>query len=586
MERYEPREHQPAHVATILAEPTRQALLADEVGAGKTLVTVEVLLNAPDLQPLEGKRVLLIGLANTLKQWNETLQRQSQGVAPMILPIGNKSKAQRVALEAFRSGAPGVFFATIQFLMANDFETRFVLDKCGRPKIKKSGKGELRFKARVGGVHGLKWREPGVIGPAQEPAFLPFLGPAEEPVFETYRHHLFTWRTITEKHPLDAIIYDEAHLTSNRKATSLDTLQSFRGHDGTLAGIRKIAMSATWSGNNFSNAWTLPFWLWGSFNTEGGRLKDGGHPIVPASYWKWDAQYCAKQPQLDKDGKTVYVRGKQMLKVVGEKDAGVWVKTLPCYLRVETKDLSELNMPAPPEPMIVTVPATRVQARQFEELQEQLLAWVQNWEGDREPLVVDVPVVLRTRLRQVALAELSLDENGETFFRPDAKSAKLMALAGILQHELFAGQPVVIFTDSKLMANLTAQRMANAGLKVASYTGDTKSEHREAIKQAFIDGEIQYIVGSVQAMGTGLDGLQKVCARIIWLSLPDGDPKLRTQALGRVYRPGRTMKYGGFHHVEIHMENSLDVEVLERLLAKATSIQASVGAHNLKGNAA
>ncbi len=37
MERYEPRPYQAANIEKIINEPTRQALLADEVGLGKRL---------------------------------------------------------------------------------------------------------------------------------------------------------------------------------------------------------------------------------------------------------------------------------------------------------------------------------------------------------------------------------------------------------------------------------------------------------------------------------------------------------------------------------------------------------------------
>ncbi len=489
--------------------------------------------------------MLLVALADTYDQWQDTLQCQSGGTAPEVRMMASSNKKTRANLEAFKNGEPGIYMATIQYLMASDFETRVRLDSNGIELTKESKDGLVPDK---------------------------------------YRHHLLYWRDITHRYPLDCVVYDEAHLTSNRRATSLRTILSLRGHGGPVATIRKIALSATWLGNSAENGWTLPFWLWGGFNKDGGLLKKGDEPMVPTSYYKYEALYLEKQPQRDKYGKEVYVRGKQMLKVVGEKNPGEWVNTLPLYIRNEQKDHEELNMPTPPEPYIVKVPATPIQERQYADLKDELLAWVDNWQGEREPLVIDVPPVLRARLRQVALAELSLDEVGEVYFKPDAQSAKLHALAGVLRHEMFADQPVVIFTDSKLMANLTAERMAKAGKKVAAYTGDTKREERQRIKQAFIDGEIQYIVGTVQSMGTGLDGLQHVCARIVWMSMPDGDPKLRTQALGRVYRPGRTMQHGGFEHVQLQTEPSLDTEILERLLAKAHSVQASVGAHNLRNN--
>lgn len=508
-----PRPEQEYAIERILAEPTRAALVADEVGFGKTLIASEVALRA------EWTRVLIIGIVDTLKQWDETIQRQSAGAAPRLRKL-DSTKAGRANFEDFLAGAEGFFFAGIQWLQAQDFQYRDKLDDEGNPieKINKKT-GEPTGK------------------------------------FERERVHLRTFAKMSARKSggLDAVIYDEAHQSCNYKSITRRTLMTLRGRDGEQA--FKIGLSATWSGNSFENAWSIPNWLW---------------PDLIPPYWEWRDTWVKLVPAKNADGKDVYVGGKQIMEVAGEKEpAGTFAKSLPLYLRREQDD-------RPPEALKVYVDSTPEQAGQYAELKADLMTWAMGWEGEREPLVIDIPPALRMRLRQVALAELSLDEAGGVVFAPEAKSAKLQALKGLLEH--WGDQPVVLFTDSKLFANLTAARMKAAGYSVEAWTGDTSREDRQRIKEAFIAGEIQYIVGTVQSMGTGLDGLQLVCSKAIWLSVPDGDPKLYTQALGRVFRPGRTMQYGDFQHVQLLMRDSLDVETLDRLLAKGRMIQDSIGA--------
>ncbi len=75
-----------------------------------------------------------------------------------------------------------------------------------------------------------------------------------------------------------------------------------------------------------------------------------------------------------------------------------------------------------------------------------------------------------------------------------------------------------------------------AGFKVATYTGEEPIEIREINKMRFLNGEIDILVGS-RPIGTGVDGLQKICKRLIILSLPWTDSEY-TQLKGRIYRQG------------------------------------------------
>lgn len=508
-EPYKPHPYQEEKIQAILSEPTRAAIIADQVGAGKTLVASEIAIRAG------WDRVLFIGIGHTFEQWKESIERQSRG-AKTIRRL-DSTKAGKQVYADFLAGAPGFYFSTINWLNAQDFEHFDKLDFEGNPIEKIDKKTGL---------------------------------PTGK--FERERKHLQVFLKMSKRKGggLDAVIYDEAHMSSAHNSITRKTLVTLRAQDGEQPW--KIALSATWSGNSFENAWSLPRWCWPE--------------LVPA-YWNWRPEWCATEDQ--------YVPGKSkpVQKVIGEKEPGKWVASLPMYTRWENPDIA-------PEPIIVRVPPTPQQAAQYVDLERDLMTWAMSEAAEgREPLVIDAPGGLYARLKQLALAELSVTADGDVYFAPNAASAKLNVLRGLLN--VWAGQPVVLFSDSKLMVDLTVLRMRAAGYNAIAWTGDTSKKERDRIKAAFIAGEYQYLVGTVQSMGTGLDGLQRVCSKAIWLSVPDGDVKLETQALGRVFRQGRTMKYGEFQHVQLVMTGSQDEKIGQMLMLKAVAMQEAIGAHNV-----
>lgn len=497
-------------VDRVLGEPTRAALIADTVGLGKTLTAVEIALQAG------WRRALFIGIGDTFPQWKATLERQSEGRVSMRRL--ESTKAGREAFADFLAGEDGFYFATIQWLQAQDFAYVDKTDMDGNPipKIdKKSGLPTGKF--------------------------------------ERERKWLRTFKNMCDRKRggLDAVVFDESHMVSNHNSIGRKVLTKFHGGDRNEQ-MWKIALSATWSGNSFENAWSAPNWLW---------------PDLVAPYWMWRSEWCALED--------VYVPGKPkpVQQVTGEKEPGKWVKSLPCYIRREATE-------EPPAPIKVYVDPTPEQRVQMEDLKRDLMTWVDSQTAaGLVPLVVDVPGALHARYKQLALAELSVDEGGEVFFPPHAASAKLNVLRGILDQ--WPGQQVGLLTDSKKFALLTAARMRAAGCRVAAYTGDSSKAERAQMKEDFIAGRIQYLIGTVQAMGTGLDGLQRVANKVVWLNTPDGDVKLYDQALGRYFRQGRTHENGGFVHVQLIQNDSADEKIMDKLIAQAASLQASFGAHNV-----
>jgi len=92
------------------------------------------------------------------------------------------------------------------------------------------------------------------------------------------------------------------------------------------------------------------------------------------------------------------------------------------------------------------------------------------------------------------------------------------------------------FTDKDRIPKRVAKYVKSKGYSHALYIGEQSTEEREQSKQNFIEGEVDILIAS-RTIGTGVDGLQNVCNRMVLLTLPWTDSEY-TQLKGRIYRQG------------------------------------------------
>ena len=86
----------------------------------------------------------------------------------------------------------------------------------------------------------------------------------------------------------------------------------------------------------------------------------------------------------------------------------------------------------------------------------------------------------------------------------------------------------------KCLVEPLRKAIAAAGYKVGLYTGVEDTKERDSAKQKFIAREIDILIGTAP-IGTGVDGLQYVCDRLIIASLPWTHAEYE-QLVGRIYR--------------------------------------------------
>jgi superfamily II DNA or RNA helicase len=86
------------------------------------------------------------------------------------------------------------------------------------------------------------------------------------------------------------------------------------------------------------------------------------------------------------------------------------------------------------------------------------------------------------------------------------------------------------------MVPVVRRYVESLGFSVGEYIGNTRGKDRDGLKEKFIEGEVDVLIGS-QPVALGVDGLQKRCNRLIVLSLPWTHAAFQ-QLYGRLYRQG------------------------------------------------
>ena len=326
-------------------------------------------------------------------------------------------------------------------------------------------------------------------------------------------------RTNTWAYEPDIVLFDEAHRSQNRHSKTYKTLKQIKAP-------MKISMSGTPTGNNFSGAYAVTKWLWPE--------------TIENSFYVWRDRWCETEyDYFDPSGK----------KIVGEKNPGSFFNALPCYIRLE----SELDVDLVEEQVLVELSAT--QRKAYEKLEKDMILWVED-----NPLIVEFPVTLRTRLRQATLGMFSVTDEGDVVFKDNCKSSKIEALEDILKNRIDA-EPALILTDSRKFADVICARVPGS----VPWHGEVSQAQREKHKAQFIAGEVKYIVAVISAIAEGVDGLQHATRNIVWVSRSD-NRILNEQVMKRVHRQGQKQQVRSFDIVAL---DTYDSGVLSDQLSKA-----------------
>ena len=183
--------------------------------------------------------------------------------------------------------------------------------------------------------------------------------------------------------------------------------------------------------------------------------------------------------------------------------------------KVETTIYSELT----PEQKVVYL-------AQLKEIQDQMSGM--NTEQFRENRFSILSGI--TRLRQICCSP--------SLFMPDyqGESGKLKQLESLVESALANGRRMLIFSQFTSMLSIIEERLAHMGQEVFYLRGSTSGAKRQAMVDAFNEGQHSIFLISLKAGGTGLNltGADTVILYDLWWN-----PAVEEQATGRAHRMGQ-----------------------------------------------
>lgn len=319
----------------------------------------------------------------------------------------------------------------------------------------------------------------------------------------------------------DMLIHDEAHQGSTAKSKLQRKLGGYHASDGQPLSHRfrhRLALSGTPMRQNFSNLWGVMRFLWGDTH----YLRD---QVAYDSFVGWEIQRMNYQTvytnQRNFDGTPKTVK-----EYLGEAEPGRLLAEMPLAIVHKRRETCcrwhEGGFLPTEEPQIIrrTVELTAKQKRAVSEMEKTMMAWL-----DDNPLVADIPLTAKQRVRQLTLGEGRVEyfmgENSEgeavekntLVFDTNCASPILDEALHILSN-LPDDENVVVYLESRRFAEVATQRFNEAGFSAREYSGVTKADLTQFGK------DYRVLVGVISALGTGTAGLNHVAHTDIFMEQP------------------------------------------------------------------
>lgn len=452
-----------------------RSLLNMGTGSGKTATS---LFAVRDSAP---DRTLIVTPAQTIQSaWLPTIQ-SILGVEGRV--IGNTRKADKEALFEFELGDPGVYLCTTEFFTRSDVSTWYG----------------------------------------------------------------------------DMLIVDEAHRLGNPGKKGQRNLGGYNRKDNPVAQRfeGRLMLSGTMLRNKFEYAWSHARALWPEYS--------GPWQLADADFYRWQTHRMEMElitigmnwvetsetmysllaergePRKRIDGVPHMGVRKTAREYQGERNPGTWISEAPCVItHLKRERCCEFHpngyLPVE-EPMVVreTISLAPAQKKAIKELDQMMLTYLED-----HPMEVKIPLTKAVRIRQCILGVPTLvptEDNDYTVeFAEDTQSPFYDRLKEFLTDEV-PEENVVVYVDSQKFAAVVTQRLNNDGISAFEYSGATTKTRDENAEQ--FGKKFRVVVGVLQAIAEGYDGLQKVAKTEVWLSRLL-DETLNEQAEGRLDRIGQT----------------------------------------------
>lgn len=129
-------------------------------------------------------------------------------------------------------------------------------------------------------------------------------------------------------------------------------------------------------------------------------------------------------------------------------------------------------------------------------------------------------------------------------------------------------EQVLVLSKFAQTAHALAEYLNDCGISATLYTGVERPRERYQNKLTFMTKQCQVLVGSISAVGIGVDGLQ--CARLGIMIDKDWSPEINQQCEDRLHRRGQTEPVIWYY---LNCAKSFDHHVGKINLTKADSIR-------------
>lgn len=336
--------------------------------------------------------------------------------------------------------------------------------------------------------------------------------------YERFRHDIDHLVGI----PFQAFAFDEAHRLKNR-----DTKQTKAAWKITRGAAHVVLATGTPVMNRADELWSYLRTLF---------------PQRFTSFWKFAREHFAITER--------WVQGRIVMEI-GE--------LLPGHDEILRRSLSGVMfqrtlaevLPHLPEVTVIEYPVemTDRERAEYDRLEDH------NW-ADFDGEIVSVNNVLSkmTRHRQITSDWSALNP-------ALGHGSKVKAAAELIADLTEDGEQVVVFTNFKATAYNVVQSLP-PGVDGRVWTGDQSQKTRDETLAAFKDGTCRVVVGTIDAIGEGVDGLQ-VARHAVYIDR-HYVPARNEQSIGRVRRSGQTADKIVEHR--FFMEGTID-QTIEQMLA-------------------
>lgn len=328
---------------------------------------------------------------------------------------------------------------------------------------------------------------------------------------------------------VDFTIVDEVHLlTAAGKKGSVQLSGTTDGVQQNSLAVRskyRLALSGTPARNHFERMWAICRFLWPD------RVD-----IARGSYFAWLQQHMLHARVFT--GLHPNTRKPQYAKVwKRERNPGNLFSRMPCVVQHFRREQCCTFHPEGflkwDEPQVLehVVPLSAKQRKAISELETQYLTWL-----GENPLVVEIPLTVQQRVRQMCLGVPEFDAEEQVTFAADCESPFADELEAILGN-LDEGEPVIVYMESQRFAAALTERLNRNGWSAFEFSGATTKTRSKNLQTFGREGGHQIMVAVLSAVAQGTDGLQSVASTEVWLETST-DQVMNEQAEARLDRTG------------------------------------------------